>query len=373
MAGIYIHIPFCKQACHYCNFHFSTSLKHKNELIEAIIKEIEQRATNWQELSFKTIYFGGGTPSLVESRDVEKILNKIQQKLSVEKNIEITLEGNPDDLNKTKLQELKNIGINRLSIGIQSFNDDDLVKLNRSHNAQQAEQVIKEAQKLGFDNITIDLIYGIPGLSNQKWEANIQKFLNFGIPHLSAYALTVEEKTALSYKIKKGLYPKVSEEQAAIQFEILRKKLLNKDFLHYEISNFGKPNYLSKHNQSYWQNTPYLGLGPAAHSYKNNTRRWNISNNIKYIKEINSTNYYEIEHLSKNDIYNETIMTGLRTIWGVDLKKIEALGKNYLELLNKNAQIYIQNNQLVLENNFLKAHPNSLFTIEGIISDIFIV
>ncbi len=373
VAGIYIHIPFCKQACHYCNFHFSTSLKHKDALINAILSEIDSRLHQWKHLKYDTIYFGGGTPSILPAKDIELILNKLYQNFDIDKHSEITLEGNPDDLNIDKIKAYQKIGINRLSIGIQSFIIEDLKKLNRSHTAQQAETVIKNAQDIGYYNITIDLIYGIPGLTNENWQNNIQKFIDFKIPHLSAYALTVEQKTALAWQIKQGKYPKVSDEQAAIQFDILREIMLQNGFDHYEISNFGKKGFWSRHNTNYWKNIPYLGLGPAAHSYNGTQRRWNIANNAKYIKGINNDNYYEIETLSKNDIFNELIMTGLRTMWGVNLDQIKALGDTYTDYLKKHSKTFLQNKQLVIENNHLKATTGSLFLIEGIISELFIV
>jgi len=370
MSGIYIHIPFCKQACHYCDFHFSTSLKHKDALINAIEEEIDQRSENWQNHRFETIYFGGGTPSIIPVADIKKIIDKLRRTFQIENPAEVTLEANPDDLIPEKLQAYRKAGINRLSIGVQSFFDDDLQKLNRSHRARQALNAIENAQKSGFDNITVDLIYGIPGLNDKKWEQNIQTVLDLQIPHISAYALTVEPQTALAWMIQKGKYPTVSEEQSARQFDILRKKLLQNNFIHYEISNFGKEKYFSLHNGSYWKNIPYLGLGPAAHSYNGKQRRQNLANNAKYIKGIQSKNYFEIEDLSITDIYNELVMIGLRTIWGVDLQKIQALGKDYYEYLLKTASPYLEKD-LLIENRHLKTRPESLFLIEGIISDLF--
>ena len=370
MSGIYIHIPFCKQACHYCDFHFSTSLKHKDALIDSIVGEIDQRAENWKSEKFETIYFGGGTPSIVPVADIEKILTKLRQNFQIDNRAEVTLEANPDDLSGEKLQAYRHIGINRLSIGVQSFFDEDLQKLNRSHQARQAVEAIQQAQTAGIDNITIDLIYGIPGLTDKKWEQNIQTALDLQIPHISAYALTVEPQTALAWLIKKEKYPPVSEEQSACQFEILQRKLQENNFIHYEISNFGKEDYFSRHNMSYWKNIPYLGLGPAAHSYNGKQRRWNIANNAKYIKGMDAKNYFETEDLSPQDIYNELIMTGLRTIWGVDLQKIRLLGEDFIEYLDKNAQKYI-GKSLFIEENHLKARPESLFLIEGVISDLF--
>jgi len=369
MAGIYIHIPFCKQACHYCDFHFSTGLKHKNELIDAIIREIDFRKEEWKDYEFETIYFGGGTPSLVDVIDIEKILNKLYNEFHI-KAKEITLEGNPDDLTYEKLLNYKSIDINRLSIGVQSFQESDLRKLNRSHNAEQAKKVLENVSKAGFDNFTLDLIYGIPGLSNKDWIKNIETSLDFGTPHLSAYALTVEEKTALAYLIRNKKLAPVSEEQSAEQFNILRNYLEEKGFIHYEVSNFAKPDYFSMHNSSYWQNIPYLGLGPSAHSFRGNKRSWNVSNNALYIKKMNTTSFYEEEILSKKDIYNEKIMTGLRTIWGIDLHTL--LPEEQLHLLDK-AKKYIDKGQLIYEKGILKSASSSLFLIEGIIVDLFMV
>jgi len=373
LAGIYIHIPFCKQACNYCNFHFSTSLKHKDSLIDAILLEVDLRAVEWQYLQFDTIYFGGGTPSLLPVSDIDKLLNKLHQKFIISSHSEITLEANPDDITNKKLAVYQQLGINRLSIGVQSFFDNDLIKLNRSHNAQQAERSILLAQETGFDNITIDLIYGIPGLSDKKWLQNIQKVIDFNIPHVSAYALTVEPKTALAWQIKNQKFPIVSEEQSARQFYILREKLLTHDFEHYEISNFAKSAFESKHNSHYWQNVPYLGLGPVAHSYKDNQRRWNVANNALYIKNINTGKYFETESLTKKDIFNELIMTGLRTSRGVSLESIAGLGDEFIKYLQKQTRKYVENQQLIIIDNYLKASPEALFVVEGIISDLFMI
>ncbi|HFX18072.1 MAG TPA: radical SAM family heme chaperone HemW [Flavobacteriales bacterium] len=374
MAGIYIHIPFCKQACTYCNFHFSTSLKHKDSLVNAILKEIKLRQPGWENEVFDTVYFGGGTPSILPVEDITLILDSLYKYFKINQSPEITLEANPDDLTPEKLQGYRDLGINRLSIGIQSFRQSDLVKLNRSHTAEQAEDAIKNAQNKGFDNITIDLIYGIPDLSNEDWQKNIQKVLDFNIPHVSAYALTVEPQTALAWQIKKGQFPKVSDDQAATQFDILKRTLTTNGFDHYEISNFGKPGFWSKHNTLYWQNIPYIGLGPGAHSFKDTQRRWNVANNMGYIKGINNAGiYFETENLSPTDLFNEFIMTGLRTSSGVDLDKIANLGDYYTTYLQKESKKYLEKNQLIIENNQLKAQPDYLFVIEGIIADLFIV
>ncbi len=371
MAGIYIHIPFCKQACYYCDFHFSTSLKNKDALINAIILEIQQRKSAWNKHEFDTIYFGGGTPSIVDFQDIAKIIESIDKTYRLHKKAEITLEANPDDLNENKLREFKQIGINRLSIGIQSFFEEDLKKLNRSHNARQATTSILTAQDIGFNNISIDLIYGIPGLTDDKWQKNIQKVTDLKISHVSAYALTVEKKTVLAHQIDKKIFPPISDRQAAKQFEYLIQNLQKKEFLHYEISNFGKPEALSLHNANYWKNIPYLGLGPAAHSYKDGKRRWNISNNALYIKNLVSNLYFKEEILGKKEIYNELIMTGLRTMWGINLKKIKALDVDLQQFILKSAKKYIDQNLLFIEDDHLKAFPKAWFVIDGIISDLF--
>ncbi len=373
MAGIYIHIPFCKQACHYCNFHFSTTLRHKDLLIEAIIKEIEQRAQQWNAFNYKTIYFGGGTPSLLPVEDIKKIKSKLFERFNIDTKAEITIEANPDDITSNKIKAYKELGINRISIGIQSFHEEDLRNLNRSHNSKQAFEAIKVVQDIGIYNISIDLIYGIPGLTDKKWKENIEKVLKFNIPHISAYALTVEPKTALAWKIKKGLYPKVSDEQSARQFQQLINKLTANNYEAYEISNFALKGYQSKHNSSYWKNDPYLGLGPGAHSYRKNIRRWNISNNIKYINQIKNKTYFEQETLSLIDRYNEYLMTGLRTKEGVDLNKIKTLKANFYNKLQEDIYIYLEKGDLVIENNHLKATKKSLFIIESIIRELFII
>ncbi len=367
MAGIYIHIPFCKQACHYCDFHFSTILKYKDPLIEGILNEIDLRKDEWRDTHFKTIYFGGGTPSIIDISDIEKILNKLYKEFSINAE-EITLEGNPDDLLFEKLKAYKSLGINRLSIGIQSFHDEDLIKLNRSHNAKQAKEVLINAQKAGFDNLSSDLIYGIPGLSDENWRKNIFTSLDFDVPHISAYALTVEEKTALAHLIKKNKFQPVSDEQSARQFDILRNSLKDNNFVHYEVSNFAKPGFYSKHNSLYWQNIPYLGLGPSAHSFKGNKRRWNISNNALYRKKLNTMEFFEEEVLKEKDIFNEKLMTGLRTIWGVNLNELSAAEQDYLMA---KAEVFIKKKHLIIENEFLKPAASSLFLIEGIIVDLF--
>ncbi|MFV9549909.1 radical SAM family heme chaperone HemW [Algibacter sp. PT7-4] len=372
MAGIYIHIPFCKQACFYCDFHFSTSLKKKNELIQAIVKELELRKKEFKNKTVETIYFGGGTPSLLTNAELKVIINAVYNNFKVVSNPEITLEANPDDLSETVINKLAKSDINRLSIGIQSFYEHDLKLMNRAHNANEAKACLEEAIKY-FDNISVDLIYGIPGLTNQAWIKNIDTVLSFNIPHISCYALTVEPKTALETLIKKGKIASIDDDLAQQQFHILAQKLDASGFVNYELSNFGKPNYFSKNNSAYWLGKPYIGIGPSAHSFNGNQRSWNVSNNTKYIKCIEKNELpSETETLSIVDKFNESIMTGLRTIWGVSLHKIEKeFGENYKIHLLKQSEIYIKEQLLYIEDDTLLTTKKGKFLSDGIASNLF--
>ncbi len=374
MSGIYIHVPFCKQACHYCDFHFSTQLGKKEAMVDALLKELELRKTEFASEEVETIYFGGGTPSVLEILEIESLINKIYDNYKVIEHPEVTLEANPDDLSKNRIFELSKSPINRLSIGIQSFYEEDLKFMNRAHNAQEAEKCIQEAKK-HFDNITIDLIYGIPGMGNSRWESNIQKALDFGLPHISSYALTVEPKTALKKFIEKGSVPNVDDEQAEEQFHILVSLLEQQGFVNYEISNFGKPGYFSKNNTAYWQGKKYMGVGPSAHSFDGNNRGWNIRNNIKYIQALEKGELpFEIETLTKTDRYNEYIMTGLRTIWGVSFERIENdFGENYASYLKKQSKKYLDQHLLFMDEGKLLATKKGKFLVDGIASDLFMV
>ena len=374
MAGIYIHIPFCKQACHYCDFHFSTTLKKQAELVEAICKEIIIRQNETNNEIIETIYFGGGTPSLLTEREIDKILQTIYKHYRVDSQAEITLEANPDDLSFEKIIALKNLNINRLSIGIQSFFDEDLKLMNRAHLANEAYICLEQAKKY-FDNISVDLIYGIPGLSNDRWLQNIQTALDFNISHISSYALTVENKTALYQLIKVGIINQPSEDVAHDHFHLLIDTLEKNNFVHYELSNFGKENFFSKNNSAYWQGKSYLGIGPSAHSFDGKTRSWNVSNNSKYIASLSKNELLiEREYLTKTDQFNEYIMTGLRTIWGVSLDKIEKeFGVKFLEHTLKFAKKSIQNSHLIIENNVLKTTKSGKFLTDGLASELFLV
>lgn len=372
MAGIYIHIPFCKQACHYCDFHFSTSLKHKDDMIRALQAEIAWRKDELGKEKIETIYFGGGTPSVLSVDEINKLIMAVHQHFEVTSDPEITLEANPDDLSKEKIKELSQTPINRLSIGVQSFFDDDLLLMNRSHNAQNAYESVAEARKY-FDNITLDLIYGIPNMSMEKWQANIDKALALNVPHISSYALTVEPKTALHHLIQKGEIPLPDDGVAHEHFLRLVEVLQANGFVHYELSNFGLPGYFSQNNTAYWQGKKYLGIGPSAHSFDGISRSWNVANNVRYIQHIDQQNLpSEKEYLSFADRYNEYIMTGLRTIWGVSLDKIQAdFGEKFENYLRLNAQKYLDNQQLVIEDNHLKTTLQAKFFTDGIASDLF--
>lgn len=374
MSGIYIHIPFCKQACHYCDFHFSTSMKKKDEMVLALAKEIKLRKSEFYNEVVETIYFGGGTPSRLQIADLRLQIDTIFKNYKVVPNVEITLEANPDDLSKEYLIELSKIGINRLSIGIQSFFEDDLQMMNRAHNSAEAKNCLEEATKY-FDNISLDLIYGIPGMSNEKWKQNIQTALSFGVSHISSYALTVEPKTALDKLIQNGKIAKPNDDLAQEHFSILVETLEANDFIHYELSNFGKENYFSKNNSAYWLGKKYIGIGPSAHSYDGVSRSWNISNNSLYLKSLQENKLpNETEILSKKDRYNEYIMTGLRTIWGVSLERIEnEFGMDYLDYLKKQSQKYLKDELLFMENEVLKPTKKGKFLTDGIASDLFLV
>jgi len=371
MAGIYIHIPFCKQACYYCDFHFSTSLKKKDELILALIQEIYLRKEEINE-PVETIYFGGGTPSVLSNKEIDQILEPIFSLFDVIENPEITLEANPDDLSKERIQELSKSKINRLSIGIQSFYDEDLILMNRAHNAQEALESLKEARNY-FENISIDLIYGIPNMSLERWKTNIQKALDLNIPHISTYALTVEPKTALASLIKNGKVPLPDDGIAHEHFLVLVELLEKSGFVHYELSNFGKPDFFSKNNSAYWLGKKYLGIGPSAHSFDGKNRSWNIANNSLYIQSISKNELpNEVETLNLQDRYNEYIMTGLRTIWGVSVSRVlNEFGESYKNYLLENAQPFIDKRQLDFENDILKTTIKGKFFCDGIASELF--
>ena len=372
MSGIYIHIPFCKQACHYCDFHFSTSMKKKDDMVLAIAKEIQMRKNESENEIIETIYFGGGTPSVLTLAEINFLIAAVYANYAVAENPEITLEANPDDLSSERIIEWSKSKINRLSIGIQSFFEEDLQLMNRAHNSVEAKKCLEEATQY-FDNISLDLIYGIPGMSNEKWKQNIETALRFGIPHISSYALTVEPKTALNKLIQTGKVAKPNDKVAQEHFAVLVATLEANDFIHYELSNFGKENYFSKNNSAYWLGKKYIGVGPSAHSYNGISRSWNVSNNSIYLKSIRENIVpHEMEILSITDRYNEYVMTGLRTIWGVSLERIGTeFGGEYLNHLNKQTRKFLNDGLLCIENGILKTTPKGKFLTDGIASDLF--
>lgn len=343
-------------------------------MVLALAKEIEMRKSKFQAEVVETIYFGGGTPSILEISDLKLLIDTVYSNYNLTENPEITVEANPDDLSKERIIELSNNKINRLSIGIQSFFEDDLKMMNRAHNSAEAKECLEFATQY-FDNISVDLIYGIPNMSNEKWLKNIETALSFNIPHISSYALTVEPKTALHSFIQKGIIPQPDDEVAQEHFQILVDKLAENDFIHYELSNFGKKNYFSKNNSSYWLGKKYIGIGPSAHSYDGEKRSWNVSNNTLYLKSIQENKLpSETEILSKTDRYNEYVMTGLRTIWGISLDRIQnEFGKTYLDYLNQQAAKYIEDHLLFVDENVLRTTKKGKFLSDGIASDLFLL
>lgn len=371
MSGIYIHIPFCKQACHYCDFHFSTSTKKKGQLVEMLGRELELRK-NEIPGPIQTIYFGGGTPSLLSSEELESIFQSINQNFEVSNSAEITLEANPDDLSEEVLKILNDSPINRLSIGVQSFFEADLKLMNRAHNATEALESLKLAKRY-FDNISIDLIYGIPGQSDEQWIENLEIALELDIPHISSYALTVEPKTALETFIKKGKIQPVTDEKFRKHFDILVQKLTSAGFEHYEFSNYGKPGFHSENNMAYWLGKAYLGIGPSAHSYDGKTRSWNVANNSLYISALAENKIpQQQEVLSLTDSYNEYIMTRLRTKFGVNLEDIHrSFGKLYGLHFIKEAQIFLENGQIEKRDSGFHISEKGKFLSDGIAAELF--
>ncbi|RNA61350.1 radical SAM family heme chaperone HemW [Chryseobacterium nematophagum] len=373
---IYIHIPFCKQKCSYCNFHFSTSLNFKDEMLAAMKKEILLRKDELQNKKIQSLYFGGGTPSILSSDEINSLIDEVLRYFSFEKDIEITLEANPDDLDKNFLKNLSQSFVNRLSIGTQSFFDEDLKLMNRAHSASEAESSIKRAQDFGFENLSIDLIYGSPVSNFEIWRENLAKAIALEVPHISSYALTVEHKTALENWILKGKVSRPKEEEQNKEFYYLSDFLKDNGFAHYEISNFAKPGFYSKHNSAYWKYKEYLGIGPSAHSYNGyDIRSWNVSNNQQYIKKIDSdTLPKEEEILSLKEQYNEMMMIGLRTTWGVDLISLQnKFSSEFLEKLHNQIQSKVEEGMLIIENDHLKIPEKHWFLADGIAADLFLV
>ena len=375
MAGIYLHIPFCKQACNYCDFHFSTSMKMKVDFVKAIIQEIELRKDVFANKFISSIYFGGGTPSLLSKEELDMIFEKLYKSFTIDADVEITLESNPDDLNYDKILQLRDTPINRLSIGVQSFRDKDLKYMNRAHTAIEALNSIKVAQDIGFQNITIDLIYGTPGMSNEDWKYNLRKSNALNLPHISSYSLTVEEKTPLYYQILNKNISPVDEQQSVDQFKILMDEMSRYGYEQYEISNFCKDNSYSKHNSSYWRKDHYLGLGPSAHSYFGNTRLWNVSNNVKYINALSASLLPLVnENLNTQDMYNEYVMTSLRTKWGCSLIQIEKdYPKFFLNYFKVQIKSHEMNGYVIEDKGVYRLSEKGKLIADRITSDLFVI
>lgn len=373
---LYLHIPFCKQKCSYCNFHFSTSLDFKDQMISALKKELFLRKDELQSKDLKSLYFGGGTPTVLKVDELKSIMDEVLKYFSFAQDIEITIEANPDDLDKDFLKDLTHTEINRLSIGTQSFFDEDLKMMNRAHNSSEAESSIKRSQDFGFENISIDLIYGSPTSNFEIWKQNLDKTIALEVPHVSSYALTIEPKTALNQWIKQRKIAAPNESEQNKEFYYMSEFLKDHGFDHYEISNFGKPGFHSKHNSAYWKYQEYLGIGPSAHSYNGrNERSWNISNNKKYIDFLSENKLAkETEILSEKDRFNEMLMIGLRTVWGVDLVSLkEQFPVKTFEYLQHEMQQKIEEGILAIENGHLKIPEKHWFMADGIASDLFLV
>jgi oxygen-independent coproporphyrinogen III oxidase len=379
LAGIYIHIPFCRQACHYCNFHFSTSLRYKNEFLAALLKEMELFSSaeggrsHQNSDTIETIYFGGGTPSLLTADEINSIIQKVNTHFTVAPDAEITLEANPDDISASKLDTWKQAGINRLSLGIQSFFEEDLRWMNRAHDAKQAIDSL-ELAITRFPNITIDLIYGTPQLTNDKWKQNVEKAVSLNIPHLSCYALTVEPKTPLDKMIRQQQSPEIDTDKQSQQFLLLMQWMEEAGYEHYEISNFAKPGMRSRHNSSYWKSKNYYGFGPSAHSFDGKARWWNIANNNTYIQSIqNNLLPVEKEELTTTQKMNEYIMISLRTMEGLDLDKAQAIGPSHYikEHLLSNSKKFEERGLLEINGNTIRLTKEGKLMADGIAADLF--
>jgi oxygen-independent coproporphyrinogen-3 oxidase len=373
VSGIYIHIPFCKQACHYCNFHFSTSLNNRDSIIKSMLREIEVKSAQCHDV-IETIYFGGGTPSLLEVKEIDNFIQLIIDKYKTSSNLEITLEANPDDLKLSKLKEIASTMINRLSIGVQSFDDRELKMMNRSHKSEDSKKCIDNAT-LFFENISIDLIYGMPESNIKSWDNNLNLFLDWNLNHVSAYALTVEPNTALENYIKKELIIPLDEEIVLEQFNLMNDKLKDFNYINYELSSFAKDGYFSKNNTAYWLGKKFIGIGPSAHSFDGTSRSWNISNNALYINDISKNKmFHQKEKLTLKDQYNEYVMTGLRTMWGISLDYIEEkFGQKFkLHFLNKSKK-FVDSDLIVSDESHFKTTQKGKFLSDGIASELFLV
>lgn len=373
MAGIYIHIPFCKQACSYCDFHFSTNLSRKQAVLSAINAEIDLRTAYVDSETIETIYFGGGTPSLLSKEELNTIFHKLYSVFKISADAEITLEANPDDLTIEKLAELKQTPINRLSIGVQSFFDEDLQFMNRAHSAKEAISSIKNAQQLGFNNISIDLIFGSQTTTNKMWQSNLDTFFQLGINHLSAYSLTIEEKTALAHNIEKGKVQKLDDGKNYEQYLMLQKAIDKHEFEQYELSNYCKNKMISKHNTSYWFGKTYLGLGPSAHSFNGHSRQWNVKNNSVYIKALKEkSGFFEKEPLSEEDRYHEFLITSLRTKWGVDRNLLKSNFSDSIQTHFESTIPKLDLSVIDLSDSYLRINRTSLFQSDEVVRELMV-
>jgi len=373
LAGIYVHIPFCKQSCYYCNFHFSTSDKKRGEVLNAIEHEIAQKARLSNE-KISTIYFGGGTPSILDAKQINSIINKIYQEFKVEENAEITLEANPDDLKINKVIDLSKTKINRLSIGVQSFIDRELKSMNRAHDSKKAMKSLELSKKY-FDNISIDLIYGVPDSTLETWAYNLEVTMGFDVNHVSTYALTIEPKTALESFVRKLIVDMPKEGLIYKQYNLINEKLEPRGFINYEVCSFAKENFFSKNNSAYWLRKKYIGIGPSAHSFDGKSRSWNISNNKKYVEHINDgRSYHKREELTTIDQYNEYVMTGFRTIWGVSTEFLETnFNLKFKHYFIEKIQKHIDQKNIVLNDNVYTTTNKGRFLADGIASDLFLL
>ena len=375
MSGIYIHIPFCKQACNYCDFHFSTSLNNKANLVASILNEIDIRKNYLIDTTIETIYFGGGTPSLLSEKETHLMLEKLYKVYNVSNSAEITLECNPDDLTTAKLQELKSLNINRLSIGLQSFDEEELQWMNRAHTASESEASVKRAQDKGFENISIDLIYGSKFSNLSNWKTTLNKAIDLDVKHISSYNLTVEEKTKFGHDVSKKKEQVIDDEKSAELFLEMLDRLQKNKFIQYEISNFGKEHFFSKHNSNYWKGTHYMGLGPSAHSFDGASRQWNVASNNIYINKITATDltFFEKETLSDENRFNEYILTSLRTMWGVNLEYLQThFNEEFVKSFKMMVEVFIKNQTIILKDNAYILTTNGKLLADKIASDLFV-
>ncbi|MDD4819723.1 MAG: radical SAM family heme chaperone HemW [Flavobacteriales bacterium] len=372
--GVYFHVPFCRSKCVYCDFYSLSNIKNAQQTVRAMCDEISERAKAWTPQKVKTIYFGGGTPSILPTDEIALLLHTTRELFSLEKDAEITIEANPDDITEEKVCQWKTLGINRVSVGVQSFSDEVLKKIGRRHSGQTAINAMNILRDAGFDNTTLDIIYGIPTRSDELLRSDIKKALECGVKHISAYALTVEQGTALDVMIRKGSFENVDEEDATRQYTIICQELKNAGFEHYEVSNFAKKGYRSRHNSAYWSGVPYLGIGASAHSYDCKKRRWNVSSVEKYISGVNEkTTYWQEELLSAKDRHNELVMTSLRTAEGISLERVRVyFGGVYAKRIVSIAQKYMENQYIKVENDRVFVTEKGVFLSDMIESDMFL-